>query len=230
MIMIKDLCYEYPDTRALDDISFNIQQGTITALVGPNGAGKTTLLKCLAGLVKPYEGSIFVNGINVLEEPRRSHEVMGFLADFFGLYNALTVRQSLEYFALAHNIPKNMAKKRAVEIAELLNLTAKLHAQVSSLSRGMRQRLAVGQAMVHYPKVLLLDEPSSGLDPEARINLAELLVKLNAEQEMTIIVSSHILAELDQYAKDLLVLNNGQIVKHCVVADSSQQKRTIMLR
>ncbi len=230
MITVQHLTYEYPDTRALDDISFSVQEGAITALVGPNGAGKTTLLKCIAGLVKPYSGSISVNGINVLEEPRKNHEVMGFLPDFFGLYDALTVSQSLEHFALAQNLDKRIVKERAEEVAGLLYLTDKLHSRASALSRGMRQRLAVGQAMVHYPKVLLLDEPSSGLDPEARIALAELFLRLNAEKKMTLIVSSHILAELDQYAKDLLIVKNGRIVEHTAVTNRSGDRRKIMIR
>jgi ABC-2 type transport system ATP-binding protein len=230
MINVQHLTYEYPDTKALDDVSFTVQEGTITALVGPNGAGKTTLLRCLAGLVKPYSGSISVNGINVLEEPRKSHEVMGFLPDFFGLYDALTVSQSLEHFALAQNLDKRLVKERAEEVAGLLNLSHKLHSRASALSRGMRQRLAIGQAMVHYPKVLLLDEPSSGLDPEARISLAELFLRLNAEKKMTLIVSSHILAELDQYAKDLLIMKGGQIVEHSAVSGKERKGRELMIR
>lgn len=229
MIAVDHLIYEYRDTRALDDVSFTIEEGAITALVGPNGAGKTTLLKCIAGLVKPCSGRISAGGISVLDEPRRCHEIMGFLPDFFGLYDALTVRQSLEYFALAQNLDRSLAKERAAEVAGLLNLTDKFHSRAASLSRGMRQRLAVGQAIVHYPKVLLLDEPASGLDPEARISLAQLFLRLNAEKKMTLVVSSHILAELDQYAKELLILRNGRIVEHRSVA-KERRSRKIMIR
>jgi ABC-2 type transport system ATP-binding protein len=229
MITLENLSYEYLETKALDEVSFTIAEGTITALVGPNGAGKTTLLKCIAGLVKPYSGSISVAGINVLEEPRKCHEIMGFLPDFFGLYDALTVRQSLEYFALAQNLAQDIASERAVEVAGLLHLTDKFHSRAASLSRGMRQRLAIGQAIVHYPKVLLLDEPASGLDPEARISLAQLFLRLNAERKMTIVVSSHILAELDQYAKELLILRSGRIVEHGSVAKENGSKK-IMVR
>ena len=230
MITVEHLTYEYPDTKALDDVSFTVEQGSITALVGPNGAGKTTLLRCIAGLVKPYSGNISADGINVLEEPRASHQVMGFLPDFFGLYDALTVSQSLEHFALAQNLDKALAKERAAEVAGLLNLSHKLHSRASALSRGMRQRLAIGQAMVHYPKVLLLDEPSSGLDPEARISLAELFLHLNAERGMTLLVSSHILSELDQYAQNLLIMKNGQVVDHAALADRREKGRKVMIR
>ena len=228
MIVVENLVYEYWDTKALDQVSFKIAAGAITALVGPNGAGKTTLFKCVAGLTKPSGGSIAVGGINVLEEPRRCHELMGFLSDFFGLYDALTVQQSLEYFALAQNLDRRLAKERAAEVAELLNLSEKFRSRAASLSRGMRQRLAIGQAMIHYPKVLLLDEPASGLDPEARIALAELFLRLNAEKKMTLVVSSHILAELDQYANDMLVLRDGRVVEHRSVTSKNGSRKVII--
>lgn len=229
MIAVKNLVYEYLDTKALKQVSFTIAEGAITALVGPNGAGKTTLLKCVAGLTKPGGGTISIGGINVLEEPRRCHELMGFLPDSFGLYDALTVQQSLEYFALAHNLDRHVARERAAEIAELLDLSGKFRSRAASLSRGMRQRLAIGQAMIHYPKVLLLDEPASGLDPEARIALAELFLRLNAERKITLLVSSHILAELDQYANDLLILRSGRVVEHRQVAKAGSGRK-IMIR
>jgi ABC-2 type transport system ATP-binding protein len=228
MISVKNLVYEYLDAKALDQVSFAIDEGAITALVGPNGAGKTTLLKCVAGLMKPNSGSVAVGGINVLEEPRRCHEIMGFLPDFFGLYDALTVQQSLEYFALAQNLDRRLAKERAAEIAELLHLSDKFRSRAASLSRGMRQRLAIGQAMVHYPKVLLLDEPASGLDPEARMALAELFLHLNAEKKMTLVVSSHILAELDQYANDMLVLRQGRVVEHRSLTKKSGLRKVLV--
>ncbi|CAK8723440.1 ABC transporter domain-containing protein [Candidatus Electronema halotolerans] len=228
MIAVKNLVYEYLDTKALDQVSFAIDEGAITALVGPNGAGKTTLLKCVAGLTKPVGGAIAVGGINVLEEPRRCHELMGFLPDFFGLYDALTVQQSLEYFALAQNLDRRLAKERAAEVAELLHLSDKFRSRAASLSRGMRQRLAIGQAMVHYPKVLLLDEPASGLDPEARMALAELFLHLNAEKKMTLVVSSHILAELDQYANDMLVLREGRVVEHRSLVKKSGLRKVLI--
>lgn len=228
MIVVENLVYEYWDTKALEQVSFKIAAGAITALVGPNGAGKTTLFKCVAGLTKPSCGSIAVGGINVLEEPRRCHELMGFLSDFFGLYDALTVQQSLEYFALAQNLDRRLAKERAAEVAELLNLSEKFRSRAASLSRGMRQRLAIGQAMIHYPKVLLLDEPASGLDPEARIALAELFLRLNAEKKMTLVVSSHILAELDQYANDMLVLRDGRVVEHRSVTSKNGSRKVII--
>ena len=228
MIQVKNLTYEYPKVRALDDISFTIAKNSITALVGPNGAGKTTLLKCIAALTKPYSGEIYVNGLDVLKEPRECHRMIGFLPDFFGLYDALTVEQTLTYFALAQKVKKSLIKNRVEEVTESLNLTNKLYEKVSSLSRGMRQRLAIGQTIIHSPPVLLLDEPASGLDPEARHSLAELFKKLNSEG-MTIVVSSHILSELDEYANDLLILRQGKIVDRRITADKTGEVQKICL-
>jgi ABC-2 type transport system ATP-binding protein len=188
MISVENLIYEYPGHRAIDDISFTLRRGSITALVGPNGAGKTTLLKCLSALTKPFSGKIFINNLDVLKYPRESHKMMGFLPDFFGLYDNLSVYQSLSYFAMAHGAESSRIEPRVIEIVENLNLKDKLNEKVSSLSRGMRQRLGIGQAMIHDPELLLLDEPASGLDPEARYALSELFLKLN-RQGKTLVVS-----------------------------------------
>ncbi len=224
MISVENLIYEYPGHRAIDDISFMLRRGSITALVGPNGAGKTTLLKCLSALTKPFSGKIFINNLDVLKYPRESHKMMGFLPDFFGLYDNLTVHQSLSYFAMTHGVQSSQIEPRVLEIVENLNLKDKLNEKVSSLSRGMRQRLGIGQAMIHDPELLLLDEPASGLDPEARYALSELFLKLN-RQGKTLVVSSHILSELDQYATDMLILRQGKIVESSVKPDESMKRK-----
>jgi ABC-2 type transport system ATP-binding protein len=221
MIDVENLIYEYPGHRALSDISFHIPSGSITALVGPNGAGKTTLLKCLAALVHPFSGSIRINGTDILKYPRECHTFLGFLPDFFGLYDSLTVSQALTYFAWIQKMDRDRIPARVFRVASYLNLKARLNERVGSLSRGMRQRLAIGQAMIHDPLVLLLDEPASGLDPEARYALAELFLALN-RQGKTLVVSSHILAELDQYATDLLILKNGRIVDNAISVSRSR--------
>lgn len=213
MIQIKNLFYDYADVRALDDVSFSIPAGSLTALVGPNGSGKTTLMECMAGLRKPYSGSIHVSGIDVIEHPREVHRKIGFLPDFFGLYDNLTVERSLLYFARAYELDEEDIDFRISELLELLNLANKRKARVSGLSRGMRQRLGIGQAMIHSPELLILDEPASGLDPEARHSLSELFLDLN-KNGVTLVVSSHILAELDRYANNLLILRKGRIVDH----------------
>jgi len=213
MIAAKNIVFDYPGTRALDDVSFGIREGSITALVGPNGAGKTTLLRCLAALDEPVSGNIIIAGENVMSDPRRTHRLLGYLSDSFGLYEDLSVRQCLLYSAMSHAIPKSRHKSMIELCAERLGITDRLNMKAGTLSRGQRQRLAIAQAIIHEPKILLLDEPASGLDPEARHSLADLFRKLRVSG-MTLVVSSHILAELDEYSTDMLVLKKGKIIEH----------------
>ena len=229
MIQVENLAYEYPGKRALSDVSFTIDRRAITALVGPNGAGKTTLLKCMAALIRPFHGTVAINGIDVFQNPRRSHRIMGFLPDFFGLYDSLTVEQALAYFAMAQKMEKGRIPDRVTEVIRLMNLADKRRAKVGALSRGMRQRLAIGQAMIHDPEVLLLDEPASGLDPEARYALSELFIDLNRAGK-TIVVSSHILSELDQYATDLLVIRDGQVAERPMPAAPGPARGKLRIR
>lgn len=149
----------------------------------------------------------------MLEHPRQVHEKLGYLSDFFGLYQQLSVQQCLHYTATAQGLPEAQAKERVLTVARQLGLTQKLHALASKLSRGQRQRLAIGQAIVHAPQVLLLDEPASGLDPEARAHLSHLFRQLHA-QGMTLVVSSHILSELDEYCTHILSIREGRITSH----------------
>jgi ABC-2 type transport system ATP-binding protein len=221
-ITVSGVTYIYPGTRALDNVSFSIKRGSVTALAGPNGAGKTTLLRCIAGLDRPLSGGIHVAGIDVLEEPRAAHARMGYLSDFFGLYDALTVRQSLAHAASANGVAEARLAATVAETATRLDLADRLEQRCSALSRGLRQRVAIGQAIVHAPEVLLLDEPASGLDPEARQSLATLFTRLKNEG-MTLVVSSHILAELDEYSTHMLVLRGGKIIEHRPLAGADTQ-------
>ena len=213
MIQVSNLTFDYPGTRALDHVTFTIRAGSITALVGPNGAGKTTLLRCLAALEEPVSGSITMAGQDILLDPRATHREIGYLSDFFGLYEELTVRQCLEYAALSHGIAAERQSEVILRSAGQLDLAERLEVKAGTLSRGQRQRLAIAQAIIHEPKFLLLDEPASGLDPEARHSLALLFRKLQS-QGMTLLVSSHILSELEEYSTDMLVLRKGRIIEH----------------
>lgn len=213
MIAVRDLTFDYPGTRALHRVSFDLAAGSITALVGPNGAGKTTLLRCLAALEEPLDGAIRVDGVDAIAEPREVHRRLGYLSDFFGLYDDLTVEQGLRHAAAIRGVPAPREREVAREAAGRLGLADRLAVRAGALSRGLRQRLAIAQAIVHRPRVLLLDEPASGLDPEARHALAELFVRLR-DEGMTLLVSSHILAELDAYSSHLLVLRGGRLVSH----------------
>jgi len=228
MITVDKLVFEYPGLRALDNVSFHIPAGSITALVGPNGAGKTTLLRCLAALDQPISGSISIDGVDVLHHPRASHRLIGYLSDFFGLYQRLSVRQCLHYVARAQGIQQNACAAAISEVSRHLNITDRLEMRPGELSRGLRQRVAIAQAIIHQPRVVLLDEPASGLDPEARHDLETLFVTLQA-QGMTLLVSSHILAELDAYCTDMLVLRNGRIVEQVNVRTQHNQQQTYKL-
>ena len=227
-IAVEGLSFEYPGMRALDDVSFTVERGSVTALVGPNGAGKTTLLRCLAGLDQPLLGSVEVAGVDVLEEPRLAHRKMGLLADFFGLYDALTVRQCLAHASAANGVPAAQLDATVQRAAERLEISDKLDARAGELSRGQRQRVAIGQALAHGPEVLLLDEPASGLDPEARLSLAGLFKRLQSEG-VTLIVSSHILAELDAYATHMLVLRAGRMIENRAVREAAPQRRQLRI-
>jgi ABC-2 type transport system ATP-binding protein len=228
MIAVSGLVFDYPGRRALDEVTFALEEKTITALVGPNGAGKTTLLRCLAGLDTPFAGQVRVAGLDVLSEPRQSHRRMGFLADSFGLYDDLSVEQCLLYRAAALGLPAADRSKAARLAAERLALGDRYRQKVGTLSRGLRQRLAIGETIVHSPDVLLLDEPASGLDPEARLGLAETLRRLR-DDGMTIMVSSHILSELEDYSTHMLILRDGRLADQRALAAPSDGT-AIMLR
>lgn len=224
LITVENLIFEYTGFRALNNVSFAIPAGSITALVGPNGAGKTTLLRCLSALDQPLNGSISIDGVDVLEEPRLCHRKVGYLSDFFGLYDKLTVRQCLHFVARAQGIEPENCEKAIELVSQRLNIHDRLEQTPAQLSRGLRQRVAIAQAIIHQPKVVLLDEPASGLDPEARHSLADLFLELK-RQGMTLIVSSHILAELEAYSSDMLIIREGKIVEQISIEKHNQSPR-----
>ncbi len=213
MIEVKNLFFEYPGKLALKDVSLKARKGEITALTGPNGAGKTTLLRSLAALEQPVSGSIRVAGIDVIAQPRLCHEKVGYLADFFGLYGDLTVEQCLLYMAHSHGIIEDAGPDAVKRAAARLHIEDRLNQRTGTLSRGLSQRLAIAQAIIHEPAVLMLDEPASGLDPEARSQLSAMFRELSA-QGITLIVSSHILAELEEYCTSMVIMNDGEITEH----------------
>ncbi len=230
VIEVSDLIFEYPGFRALDEVSFHIDPGSITALVGPNGAGKTTLLRCISALETPMAGRIVLAGIDVAEAPRECHRRIGHLSDFFGLYDELTVRQCLTYAARAHGITPDATAAAVAQAATATAIGDRLDARPKNLSRGQRQRVAIAQAIIHRPAVLLLDEPASGLDPEARHDLSRLFRTLR-DDGMTLVVSSHILAELEDYSTHMLVLRGGCVVEHRTIgAARSGAAQAMLLR
>lgn len=213
MIEVRSLSHHFLGNMALNHVSFTINPGTIAALIGPNGAGKTTLMRCIATLQPLQAGQVFINGIDISEEPRQVHRVIGYLADNFGLYEDLTVRKSLSFIAQSHLVKNSDLESTIFNCASECGVLDFIDKKINTLSRGMRQRVGIAQAIIHDPRVVLLDEPASGLDPEARLSLSRLLLNLK-EKGMTLIVSSHILAELEDYSTEMLVLRNGQLIEH----------------
>ncbi|HEX8138794.1 MAG TPA: ABC transporter ATP-binding protein [Pyrinomonadaceae bacterium] len=212
MISTFDLSKYYETRPAVRDVDLYVGMGEICGLIGPNGAGKTTLLKMLAGLLRPTSGKIEVDRIEVGVEPKLLHEIVGYVPDTFGLYDELSVRQFLEYFARAHGVAADRVKKRIASVLDLTRLTSKLEAAVGSLSRGMRQRLVIAKTLLHAPKVLLLDEPASGLDPLARIELRDLIRELGG-MGTTLVVSSHILTELADFCTSVVIMEQGHVIR-----------------
>jgi ABC-2 type transport system ATP-binding protein len=213
VIRFEDLVFDYGTVRALHGISLEVESGSVTALVGPNGAGKTTLLRCLAALDTPYAGRVLIEGEDAHDDPRHVHRRIGYLSDFFGLYDELTVRQCLRHAVAMHGFSGAEEIEAVARVAAQLDLEDLIERKAGELSRGQRQRLAIAQAIVHQPAIVLLDEPASGLDPLARQSLSVLLLGLR-DQGMTLIVSSHILAELEDYSSHVLVMDKGRLVEH----------------
>jgi len=210
MIEVSNLCFEYAGKQVLHDVSFSVKENSVVALVGPNGAGKTTLMRCLAALHLPMSGQVSINGVDTQENPRQVHRWTGYLSDFFGLYDKLTVRQCLQHMAGCQNMNSVTAKERIEQVISDTGLEGYVEQRAGTLSRGYRQRLGVAMAVIHKPKFLILDEPASGMDPEARVELSALIARLKA-QGMTIMVSSHILAELEDYCSEMLVIRQGRV-------------------
>ena len=211
LVEVAGLTYDYPGRRALADVSFGLPAGSITALVGPNGAGKTTLMRCLAALDEPLHGTIRLQGEDALADPPATHRKLGYLPDIFGLYERLSIRRCLTYRAWAQGVPKAEVRAAVQWAADRVGLADRMEEAAGTLSRGLKQRLAIAQAIIHKPPLLILDEPASGLDPEARLDLAQLLRDLR-DGGMTLLVSSHILAELEDYSSHLMIIDGGRLV------------------
>ncbi len=226
MLTVESLSFDYPGTRALDDVGFTIAPHSITALVGPNGAGKTTLLRCIAALAEPIAGRVLLDGEDVHEDPRAAHRAMGYLSDFFGLYDELTVAQCLRHRAAAQGVAPREQAALVERAAARCGIADRMAQKAGALSRGLRQRLAIAQAILHAPRLVLLDEPASGLDPEARQSLSSLLLELR-DEGMTLIVSSHILAELRDYCSDLMIIEGGRLRHHGSVAGDGDEAAQI---
>jgi ABC-2 type transport system ATP-binding protein len=211
MVDIQHLRKDYRNLTAVKNLSLRLEQGDIFGFIGPNGAGKTTTIKMLATLLRPTSGRAYIDGIDVTREPEKVRGIIGYMPDFFGVYDDIKVWEYLDFFAAAYKIPRDRRPQIIDDVLELTDLTGKRDAYVEELSRGMKQRLCLAKTLVHDPKVLLLDEPASGLDPRARIEIKELLKELKSMGK-TIIISSHILPELADFCNKIGIIEQGEMI------------------
>lgn len=186
--------------------------GSITAVVGPNGAGKSTLFKCLIGLESPVQGTIHIDSINITDNPRAINGKIAYLAENIGVYDQLTIRQSLNYAASLHLMKVPDVNRSVQELCKELAIDDRLDVKLSKLSKGLRQCVAIAQAVIHSPSIILLDEPSSGLDPEARHRVISLFKKLQ-QNGATLLISTHLLSEIESYYSNLLIIKDGHLIR-----------------
>jgi ABC-2 type transport system ATP-binding protein len=226
MLKIHDLQKTYGKFRALNGLNMEVEAGALYGLVGPNGAGKTTTIRILTGLLLPDGGSVEVDGIDALREPQKTKGLIGYVPDEVGIYDNLKVWEYLEFFSACYGMEGLMARKRAMTLLEQVGLSGKEDFFVDSLSRGMKQRLCLARALLHDPKVLIMDEPTNGLDPRTRMEFRDMLKELN-EFGKTILISSHILPELAELCTDVGIIDEGKMILHGPVDELVDRARTV---
>jgi ABC-2 type transport system ATP-binding protein len=224
IVRTEGLVKRYDGTLAVAGIDLSVEQGEIFGLVGPNGAGKTTTLRILATLLMPSAGTAEIAGMSVTRNPDQVRRVLGFMPDAFGVYDDMKVWEYLDFFARCYGIGPADRRRMIGDLLELVDLAGKRDQYVQTLSRGMQQRLCLAHALVHDPQVLLLDEPASGLDPRARVELRELLRELRSLGK-TILISSHILPELEELCTSVAIVDHGQVLAQGRVSDIERRLR-----
>jgi ABC-2 type transport system ATP-binding protein len=226
MIECRDLTKKYGELFAVDRLSLKLEPGDVYGFIGPNGSGKTTTMRMLATLLNPSWGEATVCGFSIYTGSKEIRRAIGYMPDFFGVYDDMKVAEYLEFFAAAYRIQGEARKKKVDQVLDYVDLGYKRDALVTSLSRGMTQRLGLARVLLHDPQVLLLDEPASGLDPRARIEMRELIKRLRRENK-TIMLSSHILPELADICNKLGIIERGKLLFNGTVAEAEDQVRKL---
>lgn len=211
IVKTKDLRKTYGKFTAVDSLSLHVPEGAIYGFVGPNGAGKTTTMRMLTTLTRPSEGEAWINGHSVTEEPRNVRQSIGYMPDKFGVYEDMRVWEYLDFFAACYDIQEKERKTLIGDLLELVDLSHRRDDMVDKLSMGMKQRLSLARTLAHDPKVLILDEPASGLDPRARVEIRELFVELS-RMGKTIFFSTHILADVQEVCSHVGIIEGGQMI------------------
>ena len=211
MLKIEKLSKNYGKFPALKELSLEVPDGQLHGFVGPNGAGKTTTMRILATLMAPTSGAAWVDGTNLVREGQKARKLVGYMPDFFGVYDNLTCREYLDFYARCYRIGAEERKRMGSQLLELVQLQEKENEYVNGLSRGMKQRLCLARSLIHDPKLLILDEPASGMDPRARAEMKGILRTLR-EMGKTVLISSHILPELSEMCDSLTILDHGELV------------------
>ncbi|MBU0702800.1 MAG: ABC transporter ATP-binding protein [Chloroflexi bacterium] len=221
MIEVKGLTKRYGRLAALKELDLTVEEGAIFGFVGPNGAGKTTTMRILATLLRPTSGEAWVAGHSVHKERREVRRAIGYMPDFFGVYGDMKVWEYLDFFAACYEIPAETRRRLTGDLLELVDLAHRREDYVDALSRGMKQRLCLARSLAHDPRLLILDEPASGLDPRARVEIRELLRELQAMGK-TIFVSSHILSEIGEICTHIAIIEAGELVATGTLAEMRQ--------
>jgi ABC-2 type transport system ATP-binding protein len=212
IIEVKNLTKTFGKFTAVDDISFNVKKGEIFGLLGPNGAGKSTTLRMLSTLARPTKGAATIGGYDTVKNDMEVRKLIGIVSEKMIIYNRLTAKENLWFFGNLFDIPKDALNKRIDELLELVNLTKFKDAQVGTFSTGMRQRMNVIRALLNMPKVLFLDEPTLGLDPQSSVEIREFIKKLNREQGTTVIVTTHMMLDADLMCNRIAIVDHGKII------------------
>ncbi|WP_163786966.1 ABC transporter ATP-binding protein, partial [Myxococcus vastator] len=223
LLEVKGLRRDYGPLRAVDGVSFSLEAGSILGFIGPNGAGKSTTLRILATLDVPTSGEVLLDGHSLVDAPDRARPLIGYMPDRYGTYDDVTVFEFLDFFARAYGLKGAARRQRVESVMGFTGLTPLADRLTTALSKGMRQRVALGRTLLHDPSLLLLDEPADGLDPRARIELRELLRAL-ADQGKAVIISSHILTELAEICDTCAIIEQGRLLATGKVADLLQQQ------
>jgi ABC-2 type transport system ATP-binding protein len=232
VVEIRNLTKRYGEFTALENLSLQIPAGHILGLIGPNGAGKTTTIKILVGLLRPTSGSASIAGADCVKQAREIKHLVGYMPDKFGSYDNMRVHEYLDFFGAAFGIPRSRRRQRMDEVMQITGVDSMKDKYVESLSHGMSQRVGIARTMLHDPKVLILDEPANGLDPQARVEMRELLLKL-AAMGKTLLVTSHILPELARICETIAIVTHGRLRAFGTVEEISQQisqQRTLELQ